>query len=1096
MAEREQSRRVFENAAATLALTIALALSRLAGQSPAVSIQPSLTAVSSPGAAVYNVRVVTDASPDLSDLPSFVRSATARWPSPAEKVWALFYWTHVLKRQTAPMVLHGFEVTDPIRNFSDFGYTMCSTISGINQSLYETLGLRHQYWDICNHTVTNVEYDGAFHMIDGSMSNLVTRDDGVTLASVEETAADAARLVKEHSLYTTSANGFLQGSDMMRNLADTASPIDGRITPGFANSFCSTGLKFRNYYYNWDAGHRYVLNLRQGESYTRYYHPLGSTPDYWVGSEKIAAPDPATTFLIDSAGTFGVRGNGVWSFVPDLSGAGWDRVVYRSDNIVAAGGGLAPASGGRDADVVYNVAPANAIASQTIHAAFFKSDAAARAAIAISLNHGATWTDVGSAGTAVGSRVEVDVPMRDAVNGAYGMLVRIRMRAPANAPSAVALTALAIDTITHVNARALPKLTIGRNEIVVGAGSQTDTIVLWPDLRGELWTKDVYDFRNIATQPVSVPKKFTAVAFPAVLTEDAYLTYRVDAPRDITGVTYGGRLHNYRAGSYVEFQHSFDGGGTWTPSYRLTDVSAPYDVIHYETIGSIPAGVRTVLFKFLMHNTEPSGSRPSGLYAARMEVQHQPAAPAPAALDVTLRWNEVRADRTLVQRTHRQRVSGFPFAYVVNVGGSDHPIVESLRLAVADDSDATPFGYGDGIDAGGTKYAATKRKEGTNLAKGRPYTVSRAPSGFQSSAGASNTTILTDGVVGAPQTGGISYWWGQCWSANSDVNLQVDLGQARMIGAVRAHLFGTPSWDAFRGDVQDRVEILTSPDGSNFTSQGLLQMAVWKKDLPINYMLLDSEKATAWNFERRLPAPVSARFVRYRVSPRRIVCASELQVFDRIDDEPFDLRIALPDAVPVPPPPPPPAPDDLDEIVLHAAVGPQIRGGWNVIADPSAASGARLQNPDAGAAKLATALAAPVQAFDLTFTAAAGRAYRLWLRARAINDRFTNDSVFVQFDGSVDASGAPIWRIGSPSSTTVVLEDCSGCGVQGWGWADNGYGLNVAGPVVYFATSGPQRLRVQVREDGLGIDQIVLSAVTYFTARPGATKNDTTIIAK
>ena len=273
-------------------------------------------------------------------------------------------------------------------------------------------------------------------------------------------------------------------------------------------------------------------------------------------------------------------------------------------------------------------------------------------------------------------------------------------------------------------------------------------------------------------------------------------------------------------------------------------------------------------------------------------------------------------------------------------------------------------------------------------------------------------------------------------------------------------------------------------------------MAVWKKDLPINYMLLDSEKATAWNFERRLPAPVSARFVRYRVSPRRIVCASELQVFDRIDDEPFDLRIALPDAVPVPPPPPPPAPDDLDEIVLHAAVGPQIRGGWNVIADPSAASGARLQNPDAGAAKLATALAAPVQAFDLTFTAAAGRAYRLWLRARAINDRFTNDSVFVQFDGSVDASGAPIWRIGSPSSTTVVLEDCSGCGVQGWGWADNGYGLNVAGPVVYFATSGPQRLRVQVREDGLGIDQIVLSAVTYFTARPGATKNDTTIIAK
>ena len=275
-------------------------------------------------------------------------------------------------------------------------------------------------------------------------------------------------------------------------------------------------------------------------------------------------------------------------------------------------------------------------------------------------------------------------------------------------------------------------------------------------------------------------------------------------------------------------------------------------------------------------------------------------------------------------------------------------------------------------------------------------------------------------------------------------------------------------------------------------------MAVWRKDLPINYMLLDSEQGTAWNFERRLPAPVSARFVRYRVSPRRIVCASELQVFDRIDDEPFDLRIALPDGASEPPPPPPPAPPvspgDLDEIVLHASVEPQIRGGWNVTADPSAASGARLQNPDAGAAKLATALAAPAQAFDLTFNAAAGRAYRLWLRARALNDSFNNDSVFVQFDGSVDAGGVPIWRTNTTSATAVVLEACGGCGVAGWGWQDNGYGLNVAGPVVYFAATGLQRVRIQVREDGLAIDQVVLSAVKYKDASPGAPKNDATIL--
>ena len=39
-----------------------------------------------------------------------------------------------------------------------------------------------------------------------------------------------------------------------------------------------------------------------------------------------------------------------------------------------------------------------------------------------------------------------------------------------------------------------------------------------------------------------------------------------------------------------------------------------------------------------------------------------------------------------------------------------------------------------------------------------------------------------------------------------------------------------------------------------------------------------------------------------------------------------------------------------------------------------------------------------------------------------------------------------------------------------------------------------KRLRIQVREDGVSIDQIVLSAVKYRTTRPGTAKNDTLIL--
>jgi hypothetical protein len=48
----------------------------------------------------------------------------------------------------------------------------------------------------------------------------------------------------------------------------------------------------------------------------------------------------------------------------------------------------------------------------------------------------------------------------------------------------------------------------------------------------------------------------------------------------------------------------------------------------------------------------------------------------------------------------------------------------------------------------------------------------------------------------------------------------------------------------------------------------------------------------------------------------------------------------------------------------------------------------------------------------------------------------------------------------------------------------------------YFAQSGTQTLRVEVKEDGFSIDQVVLSADTYHTSLPGTSKNDTTILPR
>jgi hypothetical protein len=183
------------------------------------------------------------------------------------------------------------------------------------------------------------------------------------------------------------------------------------------------------------------------------------------------------------------------------------------------------------------------------------------------------------------------------------------------------------------------------------------------------------------------------------------------------------------------------------------------------------------------------------------------------------------------------------------------------------------------------------------------------------------------------------------------------------------------------------------------------------------------------------------------------------------------------------------------EVVLWA-VDAIVAGAWSRVTDASAAGGARLQNPDRGAPKVITAAAAPASYFELSFHALAGVPYRLWIRGRASANSYTNDSAFVQFDHSVNAAGSPVYRIGTTDATPYVLEACSGCGVSGWGWEDNGYGAGVLGPVIYFATTGTHRVRVQVREDGLGIDQIVLSSGLYLTKPPGTAKGDATILPK
>jgi endonuclease/exonuclease/phosphatase family metal-dependent hydrolase len=178
------------------------------------------------------------------------------------------------------------------------------------------------------------------------------------------------------------------------------------------------------------------------------------------------------------------------------------------------------------------------------------------------------------------------------------------------------------------------------------------------------------------------------------------------------------------------------------------------------------------------------------------------------------------------------------------------------------------------------------------------------------------------------------------------------------------------------------------------------------------------------------------------------------------------------------------------DVVLQAGSAKTHVGKWTIASDRTAAGGVVITHKNAGARKIYVASAKPANYFEMTFNAAAGKAYRLWVHGRADSNYWANDSVFVQFSGSVTASGAGVYRIGTTSAAEVNLEDCRHCGLSGWTWQDNGYGVHSLGPAIYFAKSGAQTIRVQTREDGLAIDQILLSPATYLKEQPVETLDD------
>ena len=185
------------------------------------------------------------------------------------------------------------------------------------------------------------------------------------------------------------------------------------------------------------------------------------------------------------------------------------------------------------------------------------------------------------------------------------------------------------------------------------------------------------------------------------------------------------------------------------------------------------------------------------------------------------------------------------------------------------------------------------------------------------------------------------------------------------------------------------------------------------------------------------------------------------------------------------------------EVVIYASdIPPSGRhGSWATASDPTSPNTVKLVTPDFGLSQLDAPLATPTDYIDVTFTANASTSYTLWLRLQATADSKWNDAVWVQYSDA-QSGGSSVFPLNTTSGLLVNLAtSAEATSLNKWGWVNTAYWLSQA-TTVTFATTGSHTLRIQIREDGVQLDQIVLSPSHYLTSPPGGPTNDTTVVPK
>ena len=629
-----------------------------------VSVAGGETAPPIKPATVCHIKVVSDKVPDLSSAEAWKKQYIKDGMTDQEKAVAVWKTVAAFQYQDPGPVeylTHDDAVYEPFKMFNVYGYGICSYASAHVESLARYAGLNARGWGINCHSVSEVNFGNAWHLMDSSLVTYFPKADGVP-AGVEEITAGVQEWYKKNPDFWDGKHGIdaklrkFEREDGRLAWKNRGPEVISR-SPSFSafgwypagtHGWYATmqeydgtggGAEGKSFVYEYGALHGYELNiqLRPGERLTRNWSNKGLHVNMDMNKEP---PDCATDksgFLAQAQTWMGKYDPALSTYSPTRLGNGTHEyevplatlgsAALSIENLVSAktepGAALHIKSADAPGVLVMRMPSSYVYLTGTVKV---KTAIAEGGSIGVEFsdNNGLSWKP---AATLTKSGEET-IDLSKLVLRRYDYRLKFTLKGKG--------TGLETLNITHDiqnSQRALPALGKGENKIAFSAGTQESTITVAANSKLEEHKDKQVEYTDFKPVVKGLSAKNLRIEGA-----EGSITLPVAVPGEMTRLRCAIHYRTWGDTDSWEMQASFDGGQTFT---KIGDgPPQKFGRTAYVIYDKVPAGTKEAQVRLVGKKTSENM-----LWSFRIDADYKAPNFGFRPVKITYVWEENGAEK-------------------------------------------------------------------------------------------------------------------------------------------------------------------------------------------------------------------------------------------------------------------------------------------------------------------------------------------------------------------------------------------------------------------------------------------------------------------